>query len=251
MDYEVNVNKQPPTELIHNKNSYLQLLKYHILFVFIPLIVIIIVFFSKISTIVSLAYNLYYLISGEEKESTISVIIQVIRLLFMIFANGIVIAFFVHILKTGLHFIPYLSINNRLSIWRIFRISIKKFFQVLLLNWVVGFLMVVVLTVLMLLPIVNILSAILVPYCTALFVIYKEYMFTSNLLNGRGLLSSPLQHAKVLYGQHKEFLLYAAVLALSYYALMIAAVFVKPFIQVKIIELFQPPIHQNYERTTY
>lgn len=253
MNYGVEMNKPYPPPPLNGRNSYLELLKYHLVFVLLPVFFMILIFFSKINTIIGNIYFLYSYFTGEEREAFITTVITIIKLLGMIFLNGFMISCCVYILKAGLQFMPYLSLINKLGFKQILLMSFKKFFPVLLLNFIVGFLITVFSSILMLIPIINFFSALIVPYLTALFVIYKEYLFASNLLNGRKLLSYPVEHFKYLFGQNKQFLLYAAGLALSYYVFLFASLFVKPFIQVKIIELFQPKplVNQNYERTYY
>lgn len=236
-------------EIMVEKKTYLHLLIYHVVLFVLPTIAVVLVFFNQVNNVFYGIYSFYRWRIADDPNQTLAMIAMVIKLLFKLISVGFIVAVVVQIFQTGLHFIPHLAMRNKLSGWRILGLGIRKYIPVFIITAIGMILISIVNSVLLVIPIINLLSFLILPYCLAVFSIFKDFMFSQNMDQGKPLFSQPAQHFTNLFIENKQFLLYAGILALSYYFLYIASVFVKPYIQVKIIELMQnsdPKQRQNH-----
>lgn len=217
------------------KYHYFDFLKFHIIVLIIPIVISGIVFFQAILHFIHDISVLYRAWTGNRASMEEVTFWWFIRKIFKYGLISMLVALIIRVFNTGLFFVPYLAKQQTLNIRRVLKLGFSKFFAVFFITIGTGILLSVISSVIAFIPLLNVIAFLVVPYVSALLSILYDYSFSKNEVLKKPLLYSIAMHCRELYVNNKVFLLYGLVLMVSY--MFLASVFIKPYIQLKILEL--------------
>ncbi|MGF7046495.1 hypothetical protein J2T13_000971 [Paenibacillus sp. DS2015] len=214
--------------------QYYDFLKYHLLMILIPMLLIIVLYFESIVSVVSDIYRFYRVLFGEDDSKPLILFLIILKKLIKLGLSTFLLFLIAKVIKTGLYFLPYLALKGRptLTFIKIVKIGIRNIIPVFMVTFAGGILISAVSSFVLLIPILNVFSFLVVPFLLALMTVLYDYAFSINQLHGKPIYYDLHRHFYDLYMEDKRFLLYATLLALSYFVM--GAVLVRPFIQMQI-----------------